>query len=355
MEPVRLMSEIITGQIQRKSWSAGSCRPWTRIPPPGSWAGHRRDRRCVGTSRAGGGGRSRTQGGWNDEAGGTTSPGRWGTPGGCARGGVAMPGIQGAGESLDGTYPSGAQRTAADTGTPDSGVCRASSPSSFAGSLPSRTCPQTRGPPPSSCPFDPRRFPWWAPSGNSRSGRGCASRCSANLFYPSCNTETWWWWSHKSLPGSAACPGSHRWPLQSEPRRSKVASAGGRCPAHLWPPGSASWSWCPGAALSARPGFPPLRPWFWVQRACAWGQTICASSAETGQECRRVRRCAHSSHRCILSSQRVPTVSMKPYWTSGEPERVETSGHKKVFITRITKYQIKTSLCCKQCLMSTFL
>lgn len=156
-----MMEHNVTYQRWYMSWFDGSCRPWARMPPPGSVAGsrHRRDTRCGRAARAGGGGRRRKQGGWSGEDGGTTSSGRWGTQDGCDRGRLGMLGVLGAGMSPADTHPR-ARRTAADTATPDSGVCRASSSSSFVGSLPSRTCPQRRGPAPSSSPSDPRRFPW---------------------------------------------------------------------------------------------------------------------------------------------------------------------------------------------------
>lgn len=289
--------------------------PWTRSSPRGSVAGsrYRRDMRFGGASRAGGGGTRRIlriQGSCRGEVGGTTSPARRWTWGVRDRGRSGMLGIQGAGVSRAGTRPR-ARRTAACTATPDSGVCRASSPSSFAGSLLSRTCHRTRGPAASNSPFDHRRFPWWAPSGNSRSGTGCASRCSANLSYPSRNTETWCWWNYRSLPGSAACPGSRWWPLQSEPRRSTVASAGSSRPAHLWLPAPGSWSWCPQAALfSPRTVIPLLRPWSGGSTCMCRAQKCTVLWFQAGQT---GDRCSLSTHRCILSYQ-FPTVLVKFYW-----------------------------------------
>lgn len=354
-----MMEHNVTYQRPYMSWFAGSCRPRTRIPPPGSVAGsrHRRDTRCGRPARAGGGGK---QGGWSGGEGGTTSSGRWGTPDGCDRGGLGMLGMLAAGMSPVDTRPR-ARRTAADRATPDSGVCRASSSSSFAGSLPSRTCPQTRGPAPSSCPSDPRRFPWWAPSGSSRSGTGCASRCSATLFYPSSKRETWCWWTHKSLAGSAACPGSLWWLLQSEPRRNKAASAG--CsPAQTPAPGTTSWSWCPGASPSARPVLSFLRPWLGDRRACGPAgdcrrRTALLTRAETGPSVNAPAG-VHTPPTRVLSSRRVPTAFMKVYWTTGEPEWVEKRATRKCFhahhsniLTCSTQSQVKTLVGSKQCLI----
>ena len=150
----------------RRRWTAGSCTARRRCLHPGSSAGslRRRDTRCGGPARAGGGGKRRRRCGGSGVAGSRSSPGGWGT---CC----GVPGIR------SGTDPRSSRRAAGRDarGTPRgsrsgkarSRVWRASSPSSSAGSSPSRTCPQTRGPASRSCPSCPLRSPW-APSGNIR-------------------------------------------------------------------------------------------------------------------------------------------------------------------------------------------